>query len=95
MSALRKTVGGLAQRRLSLAHVLQRLKMLSSAGSSATIVPDNERGLGQLDEADRTNTLPADDLEVLRFLTGRADRQCILMRPAMGAMADGAFSPIG
>jgi hypothetical protein len=57
-------------------------------------VTDNDRGLRALDDAIRTDTLAIDDIEVLRFLTARADRQCILMRPAMGTMADGHFSPI-
>jgi aminoglycoside phosphotransferase (APT) family kinase protein len=58
-------------------------------------VSDNEGAIRELDDAIRTDTLTADDIEVLRFLTARADRQCIVMRPAMGAMADGSFSPIG
>jgi hypothetical protein len=57
-------------------------------------VIDNERGLRELDDAIRTDTVPVDDTEVLRFLTARADRQCILMAPAMGPMAGGHFSPI-
>jgi aminoglycoside phosphotransferase (APT) family kinase protein len=57
-------------------------------------VIDNESGLRELDNAIHTDTLTADDIQVLRFLTARADRQCILMRPAMGPMADGRFSPM-
>jgi aminoglycoside phosphotransferase (APT) family kinase protein len=57
-------------------------------------VESNEEGLRRLDEAIREDTLKCADVELLRFLTTRADRQCVLMRPIMGAMADGHFSPI-
>jgi hypothetical protein len=57
-------------------------------------VDNVEDGLRQLDDALEAELLPASDLDVLRFLTHRADRQCALMRPAMGPMADGRFSPI-
>ena len=51
-------------------------------------------GLRRLDERIRHDDLACADLDLLRFLAGRADRQCRLLRPAMGAMADGRFSPI-
>jgi hypothetical protein len=54
----------------------------------------SEEGLRQLDERIRTNTLRCDDTDLLRFFYARADRQCTLLRPAMGVMADGHFSPI-
>ncbi|TML13005.1 MAG: phosphotransferase family protein [Actinobacteria bacterium] len=57
-------------------------------------VASNEDGLRQLDESIRTGTLKSDDADLLRFFYARADRQCTLLRPAMGAMADGYFSPI-
>jgi hypothetical protein len=56
---------------------------------------DHESGLRELDEAIRSDRWRGDDIDLLRFLTNRADRQCLLLRPAMGAMADGQFSPIG
>jgi aminoglycoside phosphotransferase (APT) family kinase protein len=57
-------------------------------------VASHEEGLVRLDESIRSGTLVADDLDLLRFLTARADRQCLLVRPAMGPMADGRFSAI-
>ncbi len=57
-------------------------------------VPTLSAGLGALDQAIRTATLTCDESDVLRFLTARADRQCQLIRPAMGTMADGRFSRI-
>jgi hypothetical protein len=51
-------------------------------------------GLRRLDERIRRDDLACADLDLLTFLAGRADRQCRLLRPAMGAMADGHFSPI-
>jgi hypothetical protein len=51
-------------------------------------------GLRLLDERLRAGALSCDDVDLLRFLSARADRQCFLLRPAMAAMADGRFSPI-
>jgi len=57
-------------------------------------VASSADGLRRLDERLRHGTLDCDDVDVLRFLSARADRQCQLLRPAMGPMADGRFSPI-
>jgi hypothetical protein len=51
-------------------------------------------GLRLLDERLGAGTLDCDDIDLLRFLSARAHRQCFLLRPAMGAVADGRFSPI-
>jgi aminoglycoside phosphotransferase (APT) family kinase protein len=56
--------------------------------------PSLNAGLLQLDQSIHRATLTCDAVEVLRYLTARADRQCQLMRPAMGAMAEGHFSRI-
>jgi aminoglycoside phosphotransferase (APT) family kinase protein len=58
-------------------------------------VATDEEGLRRLDRCIQSGGARADDVDLLRFLTARADRQCLLARPAMGAMADGRFSPIG
>jgi aminoglycoside phosphotransferase (APT) family kinase protein len=57
-------------------------------------VASSEDGVRHLDESIRTDTLKCDEIDLLRFFYARADRQCALLRPAMGAMADGHFSPI-
>jgi hypothetical protein len=57
-------------------------------------VVSGEDGLRQLDDRIRTATLDCTDSDLLRFFYARADRQCTLLRPAMGTMADGHFSPI-
>jgi aminoglycoside phosphotransferase (APT) family kinase protein len=55
---------------------------------------NSAEGLRLLDERLARDALDCDDVSVLGFLSARADRQCLLLRPAMGAMADGRFSPI-
>ena len=57
-------------------------------------VADDADGLRRLDERLRNDSLDCDEIDLLRFLTARADHQCLLLRPAMGAMADGRFSAI-
>jgi aminoglycoside phosphotransferase (APT) family kinase protein len=57
-------------------------------------IPTLDDGLRQLDRSLRTAGPTYDEIVTLRFLTNRADRQCQLMRPAMGQMADGYFSRI-
>lgn len=60
-------------------------------GSGVTSVA---QGLGRLDLALREGSLGRDHMDVLRFLSARAERQCVLLRPAMRSMADGRFSAI-
>jgi aminoglycoside phosphotransferase (APT) family kinase protein len=57
-------------------------------------VSSSTDGLRQLDDRLGHGDLVCDEIDLLRFLSARADRQCLLLRPAMGAMADGRFSPI-
>ena len=57
-------------------------------------VATNEVGLRELDDAIRQQRLSCSEVDLLRFLTARADRQCAIVRPAMGPTADGFFSPI-
>ncbi len=57
-------------------------------------VADDAAALAALDDRLARRVLASDDLDVLRVLCARADRQAFLARAAMGPMADGSFSPI-
>ena len=83
---------------MSQLQIIVDRELCLGAQNCKHIAPDvfeiDDEGLAQLEHAIRTNTLKSDDTNLLRFFYARADRQCTLLRPAMGALADGHFSPI-
>jgi aminoglycoside phosphotransferase (APT) family kinase protein len=78
----------------ALGAASERSERAELEGLLGSEVLSSSDGLRQLDGRLRSGTLACDEVDLLRFLSARADRQCLLMRPAMGAMADGRFSPI-
>jgi aminoglycoside phosphotransferase (APT) family kinase protein len=96
--------GEVIRRDVQAAEVLRRVDAFDAAFQTAekaelerllgSELATSADGLRQLDVGLRADTLGCDDVDLLRFLSARADRQCFLLRPAMGAMADGHFSPI-
>jgi aminoglycoside phosphotransferase (APT) family kinase protein len=57
-------------------------------------VSNVDEALGLLEMGITDGKLACDDVEILRVLSARADRQCLLLQTAMGATANGRFSLI-